>query len=123
MPFRIDEIHCDRDYTILIRSSQAQAICMTMNAHLLEIETEEENNFIKGRHKNAHNYWTGGNDIEVESVWRWITSKNPITFFDWSVGQPSNLRHRQDCLIIHHSNHQWHDFDCRAENFFICEKE
>merc|ERR1712179_817686 len=98
-------------------------ICIALKSHLVEIETAEENNFIRTHHNHGHNFWTGGNDIEQESVWRWITSRKPITFFDWAPNQPSNNHHRQDCVVIHLSNHQWHDFDCRAENFFICEKD
>ena len=53
--------------------------------HLATITSAEENQFILDTfipHLVPYGFWLGGNDIDVEGEWRWVTGPEAGTLFD-----------------------------------------
>nr|XP_034324874.1 perlucin-like protein isoform X2 [Crassostrea gigas] len=114
---------------------EAQAVCSSMNSHLVEIETQTENAFVEGELKIIHNhdshsnnqndvsYWLGGNDIEIEGVFKWVRSDQPLTYTDWSPGQPDDAN-GEDCMELRGAfQYHWNDLPCNIPHHFICETQ
>ncbi|XP_062598632.1 perlucin-like [Saccostrea cucullata] len=111
---------------------EAEAYCMSMNSMLTEIETNVENNFLESRLRAIHNhtsttdqnevsYWLGGNDIEIEGVFKWVKSDAPLIFTDWNPGQPDDAN-GEDCMELRGAFHyHWNDLPCTVPHHFICE--
>lgn len=67
-------------------------------------------------------FWIGGNDIDAEGQWRWVTSGNPLTFTDWAPGEPNNTGGNEDCLLLlPNTAYQWNDATCSTRSLYICE--
>ncbi|XP_046362301.2 galactose-specific lectin nattectin-like, partial [Haliotis rufescens] len=73
---------------------EASQQCVSMGAALAAIETVEENAFITGYLKVFGDIgadmktWIGGNDIEIEGIWKWSPSGERVTYTNWEPGQP-----------------------------------
>ncbi|XP_025097816.1 perlucin-like protein isoform X1 [Pomacea canaliculata] len=102
----------------------AQEFCQLFDSSLAEVETSEENEFLKGiaRNRNYASMWLGGTDVFSEGFWIWAGSKQPLGFVDWHTGEPSNSRPGEDCLMLYKSvNYQWNDGPCNTATKFVCE--
>lgn len=59
--------------------------------------------------------WLDGTDENSEGKWMWFTNKQPITYFNWSPGQPDHFfgGHSENCMEYGFSyNMQWNDAQC-----------
>ena len=67
-------------------------------------------------------YWVGGADRAEEGVWKWVSSKTPISSAvkDWNPGEPNNSGGDEDCLTINHGGH-WNDRPCHNVYRYVCE--
>ena len=74
----------------------AKLICQHFGSKLVKIESEEENEFLKG---------TG------------LTG-----YQKWKSGQPNNEDGKQDCVAIYGGKAKWNDVRCSRKLGFICEK-
>ena len=111
----------------------ASSRCIDNSGHLIKIENEKENNFIKTQI--TGNSWIGLSDDDNEafrdgfsSNWKW----NDGTSLDlsnwnsspWGVNQPNNGNENkdrawdEDCIVIYND---WHDYKCSDAKAFICE--
>ena len=71
--------------------------------------------------QNDVSYWLGGNDIETEGVFKWVKSDHPMTYTDWSPGQPDGLE-GEDCMEMRGAfQYHWNDLPCNIPHHFICE--
>ncbi|KAK7478821.1 hypothetical protein BaRGS_00029920 [Batillaria attramentaria] len=106
----------------------AQEVCEWFGGGLAEVESSEENEFIKqlGRSGGYTGTWLGGTDIITEGHWVWLSSKEPISqgFSDWYPGQPDQGGGDQDCLVAWkaHDSYRWGDLHCFTTLQFICYK-
>ena len=69
-------------------------------------------------------FWTSGNDVSEESVWRWASGAKIRTDDPrWSGSNPDNHHDNEDCLIMRVAEQgKWHDWNCNEGWFgFICE--
>ncbi|XP_036405227.1 CD209 antigen-like protein E [Megalops cyprinoides] len=64
----------------------SQQDCRERGAHLVIINSREEQEFISGLKKNV---WIGLNDRETEGTWKWVDGTTLTTEY-WQSGQPSN---------------------------------
>ncbi|XP_052717087.1 perlucin-like protein [Crassostrea angulata] len=113
---------------------EAEAYCWSMNSRLVEIETEAESNYLESQLRTIHqhasdsgvdqnevSYWLGGNDIEIEGVFKWVKSDQPLTYADWSPGQPDDAN-GEDCMELRGAfQYHWNDLPCNIPHHFICE--
>ena len=67
--------------------------------------------------------WIGGNDIEIEGQYVWVTGE-PITWTYWGQGQPSLGGGSNDCIQFRRFSDvqsEWNDRDCDILLRFVCE--
>ncbi|XP_015253784.1 PREDICTED: collectin-12-like isoform X1 [Cyprinodon variegatus] len=104
--------------------NEASKFCKNMSSHLLIINDNEEQQFIKNSVLNKGYFWLGLTDKEEENVWKWVDGTIPV-FTNWKPGQPDNWTHGhvngEDCAgLIQHA--KWNDFYCTDRIGFICER-
>ncbi|XP_033731879.1 perlucin-like [Pecten maximus] len=109
--------------------SAASNTCRLYHAHLVEIENEHEDNYLKQiitkyHYGQVHDryFWLGGTDSFVESDWKWIESDKRLTYTNWLPGEP-NDHHGEDCLVAELSGSRffWRDQECTSKFNFVCE--
>lgn len=103
--------------------------CIRYGSKLVEIETAEENGFIRNnllsRFDVQVTFWTGGTDAVMEKNWIWSMTGKPISFESWRSGEPNNDDdgRREDCLEFKRlQSKTWNDAGCNYSKPFICEK-
>lgn len=102
---------------------EANRFCTNRSAHMLIINNNEEQQFVKKAITGKGYFWLGLSDREEENVWKWVDGTIPV-FTKWKPGQPDNWKHGhedgEDCAgLIHEAN--WNDFYCTDRIGFICE--
>ncbi|XP_060565783.1 perlucin-like [Ruditapes philippinarum] len=102
----------------------AQAKCRILHGHLVHIENETENDFLKNHLRTLKDsrFWIGLTDSETEGVFKWIDDSSTASFTNWIPGHPDNIGKGEDCVEIYIS-FKWNDRDCRATLKYICEKK
>ena len=74
-------------------------------------------------------FWLGGSDVDREGTWLWSATGETfgVSFDDWFLGQPNNLRGNQDCLSFRRcpwpngTEFAWFDDNCSDDRHYICE--
>ncbi|XP_076004089.1 collectin-12 isoform X1 [Genypterus blacodes] len=98
--------------------------CVNMSSHMLIINNNEEQQWIRKQTEGKGYFWLGLNDKEEENIWKWVDGTLPV-FKKWKPGQPDNWTHGhedgEDCAgLIHDAN--WNDFYCTDRIGYICEQ-
>nr|XP_047141831.1 uncharacterized protein LOC101241607 isoform X2 [Hydra vulgaris] len=101
--------------------SDALLSCQLMGAHLLSIEDQAENSFIKNILKDDSlkndNYWIGLNDDCNNREFRWSDNKY-LNFTNWLPKKPNNAGSGENCVETNTIG--WNDNDCSNNMGFIC---
>uniref|UniRef100_A0A1A7XRB4 Collectin-12 n=1 Tax=Iconisemion striatum TaxID=60296 RepID=A0A1A7XRB4_9TELE len=102
----------------------ANKFCSNISSHLIIINNDEEQQFVRKTIAGKGFFWIGLTDKEKENVWKWVDGTIPV-FTKWKPGQPDNWTHGhedgEDCAgLIHNAN--WNDFYCTDSIGFICER-
>ncbi|XP_062575765.1 perlucin-like protein [Saccostrea cucullata] len=99
----------------------AKVVCELNGAHLVEIDTQEENTWIMETFLSPWN--DGATDIDEEGVFTWNRHTN-VTYSNWRKGEPNNrcMYDKEHCVQICR-NGLWNDRNCDNIYAFICEKE
>nr|XP_057931879.1 collectin-12 [Doryrhamphus excisus] len=103
---------------------EASMFCSTKESHLLIVNNNEEQVFVKNAVAGKGLFWLGLTDREEENVWKWVDGSTPV-YTKWNPGQPDNWTrghaHGEDCGgIINNGN--WNDFYCTERIGVICER-
>ncbi|XP_062613584.1 C-type lectin lectoxin-Thr1-like [Saccostrea cucullata] len=109
--------------------NDSQLWCFDTGGKLAEIETEDENTFIRNSiisarsaNKITDGVWVGGTDQETEGVWKWASTNTNINFTFWAQGEPNDFRGNEDCLeFAEDKGWWWNDNNCEATMSFLCE--
>ncbi|XP_055990678.1 C-type lectin domain family 4 member A-like [Sorex fumeus] len=98
--------------------------CAEMRAHLLVVDSKEEQDFIIKKLKMNQHYYLGLSDLKNEHVWEWVneTPYNQSATF-WHKDEPSvNNEH---CVVLdsHSIRRQWgwNNIPCYNSHQSICE--
>lgn len=106
--------------------AKVKALCESIDAYLVEIESLEENKWILVNIVHQHfisgKVWIGGSDQINEKDLIWSNSGNKITFNQWSPHEPNDFKDNEDCIEMYASNGKWNDMSCGSTNPFVCEK-
>uniref|UniRef100_A0A8C7MWX4 C-type lectin domain family 4 member K n=1 Tax=Oncorhynchus kisutch TaxID=8019 RepID=A0A8C7MWX4_ONCKI len=114
---------------------QSQYACIHDGGHLVIIESQQEQEFIKQRvvalgiDPYDHSPWIGLTDEKQEGLWVWMdnTPLNENIKY-WDFGEPNNHGPKgesENCVRIgqkcHHQINCWFDFPCAEPSKRICE--
>lgn len=112
----------------------ASARCQAAGAHLVSIETVEEDALVASiAPQNANDPtdfdgWIGANDIANETTWMWETTLEPFVFTNWRSGEPNNNNDDdptgEDCAVYEGDTSTWDDRTCSMLAIgYYCERE
>ena len=135
-----------RDACHLLGGSLASAHTRTadtrLHRYLLRqslLETGNSSTYSYGSYDTPVAYWIGGNDIEVEGVYKWdaLTTDAELTFppthapalsySNWKKGEPNDTpgwyegTDTEDCVEIDLDTGQWNDRTCGQPQPYVCE--
>ena len=103
------------------------------------LETGNSSTYSYGSYGTPVSYWIGGNDIEVEGVYKWdaLTADAELTFppthapalsySNWKKGEPNDTpgwfegTDTEDCVEINLDTGQWNDRTCGQPQPYVCE--
>ncbi|XP_065938597.1 snaclec rhinocetin subunit beta-like [Magallana gigas] len=105
--------------------TDAKRDCQIRNGHLVIIETEEENTWLKEAflpllEHDICNLWIGASDEYQDGVFRWLNNKTMIPGL-WNLGDPTNFASEGGVMLC--TNGLWIDGGYSDTNNFVCEKE
>ncbi|XP_021033830.1 asialoglycoprotein receptor 2 [Mus caroli] len=104
--------------------AEADQYCQLENAHLLVINSREEQDFVV-KHRSSFHIWIGLTDRD--GSWKWVDgTEYRNNYRNWAFTQPDNWQgHEQgggeDCAEIMSDGH-WNDNFCQQVNRWVCEK-
>ncbi|XP_059524854.1 C-type lectin domain family 10 member A-like isoform X2 [Myotis daubentonii] len=102
---------------------QAEKYCQLENAHLVVINSREEQKFIE-QHSSPFHTWIGL--TESDGSWKWVDGTDYVNSYkNWGVGQPNNWKgHKdgadEDCAEIR-EDERWNDDFCLKVQHWVCE--
>ncbi|XP_062618773.1 CD209 antigen-like protein D [Saccostrea cucullata] len=125
-------------YYLNIRSNatwhNAKLACENIGAHLVTIETEEENTWLTETfvpvwdHAECSSWWhccshwIGANDIEQEGRFVWTENNNNVTSYsNWYPGEPDDNSGQHCVDLCRHGF--WEDASCNKITSYICEMD
>ncbi|KAG3292451.1 C-type lectin domain family 4 member A-like [Ictidomys tridecemlineatus] len=104
--------------------NESQENCSRMEAHLVVINSKEEQDFLTQNMDKKSAYFVGLSDPEGQGHWQWVdqTPYNQSATF-WHPGDPS---HGEECCVIvnHHATSfqwGWNDILCKYFQRSVCE--
>ncbi|XP_037702374.1 C-type lectin domain family 4 member A isoform X3 [Choloepus didactylus] len=102
---------------------KSEKICSEEGAHLLVINTKEEQDFIIQKLNKNSAYYVGLSHPEGKDQWQWVdqTPYNESVVF-WHQGEPSNLAERCVLLLFRFTSRKWgwNDVFCNDPQHLIC---
>ncbi|XP_051061120.1 CD209 antigen-like protein A isoform X1 [Phodopus roborovskii] len=93
--------------------------CRALGAHLVIVNSVEEQRFLKYWHIRKNELtWIGLSDHRREGSWKWVDD-SPLQLSFWREGEPNNDGD-EDCVEL--AEDKWNDRRCTANNFWVCEQ-
>ncbi|KAI8120437.1 C-type lectin 37Da [Lucilia cuprina] len=103
--------------------------CHTMGGFLASFDSAEElaqlSNYLTMKYSTTFNCWLSASDEDVEGLWIWYKTGEPIAYADWYDGQPDNFMGLEHCahLFSAGGKYRMNDEDCKSLMFYICEAD
>ena len=102
---------------------KALEFCQNNESSLLEIDMDEEVQFILDTPTAGQRLWLGAHDRAEEGQFTWLSSKRPVLPHLWYKNEPNNGRNNEDCVEIYkYYKGRLNDCDCSRNFTFACEK-
>ncbi|XP_040550435.1 uncharacterized protein CLEC17A [Gallus gallus] len=99
---------------------EAKEICDDRGAHLVIINSEQEQAFLKNSINSSKTYWLGVTDEQQEGTWLW-TNGDAVSISYWMAWQENKDQDQKDCGAMV-SNGMWADERCSHLHHWICER-
>uniref|UniRef100_A0A667G4D8 NECAP endocytosis associated 1 n=1 Tax=Lynx canadensis TaxID=61383 RepID=A0A667G4D8_LYNCA len=103
--------------------TESEKNCIAMKAHLLVVNTKDEQDFIIQNVDMSLAYYIGLSDPKGKRDWQWVDQtpyNESVTF--WHSSEPNNLNER--CVILHfrHGPREWgwNDVPCNGHHKSLC---
>ncbi|XP_052260655.1 perlucin-like protein isoform X2 [Dreissena polymorpha] len=94
----------------------AEQYCRQHGGHLIHVDNNHENNFIKDRLRDlkASHFWSGLTDEDIEGTWVWFDTDTNATFVDFYTGYGGH-NNIADCVIFAYNlDYSWIDYACSS---------
>ncbi|XP_072036318.1 uncharacterized protein [Amphiura filiformis] len=113
---------CYKIYTSTVSRDDASSTCTAANSHLVDITSQQEQDFLVGQ-LNSHNIQGSGN------AWIGLSSQNTNDPLYWTDGSPldfeawdsSGRESGGTCIRMRaNSNYRWRDKSCSTNFRFVC---
>ena len=104
-------------------SDAVKSCKLTHGAYLVEIESENENDFVAGLSSNK-DLWIGYASQTKGGQWLWNNSGVDGLYTNWYPREPSFNGHLPYCALIWRENggsKAWDDVSCHKRKYFVCE--
>ncbi|XP_076697534.1 C-type lectin domain family 4 member A-like [Callospermophilus lateralis] len=104
--------------------NESQENCSRMEAHLMVINSKEEQDFLTQNMDKNTAYFVGLSDPEGQGHWKWVdqTPYNQSAIF-WHPGEPSHSE--EPCVVVNHPRSSlqwgWKDVLCKDLQRSVCE--
>eukprot|EP00063_Salmo_salar_P048904 XP_014023739.1 PREDICTED: uncharacterized protein LOC106583724 [Salmo salar] len=113
---------CYYTTTMIKTWEESRKDCNERGAHLVIINSREEQTFINGLYGPGNETWIGLTNVDTEGTWKWVDG-TPLTTAYWKTGKPSSyLGANQDCVEFFHRSSdlgEWNDEECHKPNNWI----
>ncbi|XP_072704430.1 C-type lectin domain family 17, member A-like [Ciconia boyciana] len=118
--WKVFEKSCYSFSTERMSWSDAKEICADQGAHLVIVNSEPEQNFLKDNINSSSTYWLGVTDQLEEGTWVW-TNGDRTSISYWNTWKENKDKDQKDCGSIGPDG-IWKDDRCSHSNHWICEK-
>ena len=104
--------------------SVATSHCAHQGSHLVDINSVEENEFVKNFvPPYVSRVYLGYNKIQQEGYFVWDHSLSPGQFMNWSPGQPGDEADK-DCTVMERDHGgEWTVVECWDAYSFVCKTQ
>lgn len=100
--------------------NSAEAIAQTLGTHLVTIDSEDENEWIRQNFGNLlgvdRRIWIGFSDTASEGTFAWADG-SPVAYTNWNPGEPNNSGGVEDWAEFLGSNGRWNDMNEAGGSF------
>ncbi|KAL8211739.1 UNVERIFIED_CONTAM: hypothetical protein K2H54_015037, partial [Gekko kuhli] len=100
--------------------SESLSYCIEQSAHLVSVESDEEQDFLRNSISTKGTYWLGITDKEQDGKWRWSEDGSLVSISLWDIGEPKT-GYNEDCGIMY-PNGSWAAAACSLPYHWICKK-
>lgn len=99
---------------------ESLSYCIEQHAHLVSVESDEEQGFLRDNIIDKGTHWLGMTDIEQEGKWRWNEDSKLVTISFWDIDEPKK-GYNKNCGLMY-SNGSWASAACSLSYHWICKK-
>ncbi|XP_059689041.1 CD209 antigen-like protein A [Gavia stellata] len=118
--WKIFEKSCYSFSTETMSWADAKEICADQGAHLVVVNSDTEQTFLKDNINNSSTYWLGVTDQLEEGTWVWTNGEHTSISY-WNTWKENKDKDQKDCGSIGPDG-IWNDDRCSRSNHWICEK-
>uniref|UniRef100_A0A8D0TVM0 C-type lectin domain family 4 member E n=1 Tax=Sus scrofa TaxID=9823 RepID=A0A8D0TVM0_PIG len=96
--------------------------CSSIGAHLVVINTQEEQEFLFHAKPKRKEFYIGLTDQVIEGQWKWVDGTPFTTSLSfWDIGEPNNHQ-KKTCIFVTNLQDRvlWRKFSCNLESSHRC---
>ncbi|XP_033763491.1 low affinity immunoglobulin epsilon Fc receptor-like [Pecten maximus] len=96
--------------------NDANSECMRQGGLLLQIHSQQDQDFIfeslKSLHWSDAGVWIGATDRDSEGHWKW-SDGSPVIYSHWNTGEgQQHSANNENCAMVNVDDGMWYDYGC-----------